>query len=65
MNSTTPCNQSLVAAGGVAPAMCWPATDGPSARNRHHLLVTAAIATTYEVKPSFTATTRRPTEGST
>jgi len=79
MAAMTHRNQSLVAAGGVAPAGArWSAADANSVvRNRHHLTVIAAMPATYEVKPSFasgttrgiaqaisTATTRRLTEGS-
>ncbi|HEX2577442.1 MAG TPA: hypothetical protein VHK88_13890 [Aquihabitans sp.] len=59
-------NQGPVAAGRVAPAARWSATDAVSARVRHHLTVIAPMPTaaTYVVKPSFEGITRRPTEGS-
>ena len=64
MLSMTHLTQGFVAARHVAPMACWPAADGPSVdRNRHHG-TTVEISATYEVKPSFQASTRRPTEGS-
>ena len=68
MNSTTHLNQRLVAAGGVALASGWCATDANAVqvdRDRHHLTVIAPMPSTYVVKPSFIeGATRRPTEGS-
>jgi len=65
MVSTTHLNQRLVAAGGVAPAARWYATDATSlVADRHHLTVIAPMPATREVKP-FNGITRRLTEGST
>ncbi len=65
MASMTNTNQRLVAAGRVASAGRWSATDASAlAGNRHHLMVIAPVPATYEVKPSFKGITRRPTEGS-
>lgn len=65
MTSMTQEYQGLTAAGCAAPAS-WPATsDGiTGARNCDHLAVAHLIPATSVVKPSFQATTRRPTEGS-
>lgn len=67
MAAMTQDNQSLVAAGDVAPVgVQWSAADAASVRNRHHLTVIMATPATYEAKPSFISTiTRRLTEGST
>lgn len=65
MASTTHLNQRLVAAGGVAPAARWSATDATSrVAYGHHLTVIAPMPATREVKP-FNGITRRLTEGST
>ena len=57
-------NQSLLAGRGVT-MVTWAAADGSSATGtgRHHA-VHAPISVAYEVKPSFQASTRRLTEGS-
>lgn len=65
MAAMTHLDQSLAAAGGVAPAPRWSAIDATSlVRNRHHFTVIAPMPATYAVKPSFEGVTRRLTEGS-
>jgi len=64
MATLTHLNQSLVAAGCVAPASRWSDAAAP-AGNHHATVMSPVTATTYEVKPSFKGITRRLTEGST
>ena len=63
MATLTHLNQSLVAAGRVAPAPRW--SDAAAPTGNHHATVMSPVTATYEVKPSFKGITRRLTEGST